>query len=82
MNDLTLSYTSHIGIRWIVEEEVIPKNESTFFQHAKHFASDHFFHSHVKNRRKDCKLSNEIEAHIIERKPRSVDAMNLYPLWA
>ena len=79
MSDFTLSYTSHIGIRWIIDEEVIPKNESFFFQHAKHFASNHFLYGPIQDGRKDYKLYNKIEVGVNEREPRSVAAVNLHP---
>jgi hypothetical protein len=39
LSDLILSYTSNIGVPWIVDVDVIPKNQATFFKNTNHFAS-------------------------------------------
>ena len=78
MSDLTLWYASHIGVRRIVEEKVIPKNQAAFLQHTKHFASDHFFHRHIRDGRKNGKLKDEIKIGVTEREPRGVAMVNLH----
>jgi hypothetical protein len=82
VTDLTLSYTTDIGIPGIVEGEIIPKDQTVLFDHAKHFASEHFFHPHIENRRKDRKLKDKIEAGVTERELRSIAAVNLHSLRA
>jgi hypothetical protein len=49
LGNLTLWHSPHIGIPWVIDEIVIPQDETITLHDTQHFGRDLLFQAQIKN---------------------------------